>query len=119
MTVDAEGVMTARNTISMIFGASAETHSRWLIFIRRSAMSGTTIILKNETKYTLLSANIFFKSIPAKSIPVTIMLAGPIILPTDAIVLLTINGRRILVKKRITPIAIDIILIFNTIFFQS
>ena len=33
-------------------------------------------------KYTRLFAKIAFKSIPAKSIPVTIMLAGPIIFPT-------------------------------------
>ena len=46
-------------------------------------------------------------------------LAGPIILPTEPIVSLIIKGSLILVKKSITPTTIEIIFIFNTIFFQS
>ena len=83
MTVDAEGVITAKKTISIIFGASAERYAIWLILIRISDINGTRSILRKT----------FFKSIPAKSMPVTIMLAGPIILPTEPIVSLISCGR--------------------------
>ena len=119
VTVDADGVITARKTISIIFGASAERSANRLPLIKTSAISGTTSIRKKETKYTLLFAKICFRFIPAKSIPVTIILAGPIIFPTAPMVLSITSGRRIRVKKSTTPTAIDIILIFSTIFFQS
>lgn len=80
VTVDADGVITARKTISIIFGASAESFANRLPLIKISAISGTTSIRKKGTKYTLLFAKICFRFIPA---------------------------------------AIDIILIFSTIFFQS
>ncbi len=44
-------------------------------------------------KYTRLFAKIAFKSIP-ESIPVTIMLAGPIIFPTLEIVFVMSSGNR-------------------------
>ena len=93
VTVDAEGVITARNTMSIIFGASEESAASRLSLIRASAMSGITIILKDEIIYTRLFPKIFLRSIPAKSIPVTIILAGPIIFPTLERVLLNISGR--------------------------
>ena len=93
VTVDAEGVITARNTMSIIFGASEESAASRLSLIRASAMSGITIILKDEIIYTRLFPKIFLRSIPAKSIPVTIILAGPIIFPTLERVLFNISGR--------------------------
>lgn len=93
VTVDAEGVITARNTMSIIFGASEESAASRLSLIRASAMSGITIILKDEIIYTRLFPKIFLRSIPAKSIPVTIILAGPIIFPTIERVLFNISGR--------------------------
>ena len=93
VTVDAEGVITARNTMSIIFGASEESAASGLSLIRASAMSGITIILKDEIIYTRLFPKIFLRSIPAKSIPVTIILAGPIIFPTLERVLFNISGR--------------------------
>ena len=92
VTVDAEGVITARNTMSIIFGASEESAASRLSLIRASAMSGITIILKDEIIYTRLFPKIFLRSIPAKSIPVTIILAGPIIFPTLERVLFNISG---------------------------
>ena len=53
------------------------------------------------------------------SIPVTIILAGPIMLLTEPRVLLMISGKWIFAKKSTTPMKIEIMLIFNTIFFQS
>ena len=70
-----------------------ERYAIWLILIRISDINGTRSILRKVTKYTLLLAKTFFKSIPAKSMPVTIMLAGPIILPTEPIVSLISCGR--------------------------
>ena len=70
-------------------------------------------------KYTRLFAKIAFKSIPAKSIPVTIMLAGPIIFPTLEIVFAMSSGSRILVKNKVAPMAMEIILMLRMIFFQS
>ena len=93
VTVDAEGVIIARNTMSIIFGASEESAAIRLSLIRASAMSGITIILKDEIIYTRLFPKIFLRSIPAKSIPVTIILAGPIIFPTIERVLINISGR--------------------------
>lgn len=93
VTVDAEGVITARNTMSIIFGASEESAASRLSLIRASAMSGITIILKDEIIYTRLFPKIFLRSIPAKSIPVTIILAGPIIFPMIERVLFNISGR--------------------------
>lgn len=93
VTVDAEGVIIARNTMSIIFGASEESAAIRLSLIRASAMSGITIILKDEIIYTRLFPKIFLRSIPAKSIPVTIILAGPIIFPTIERVLFNISGR--------------------------
>ena len=93
MTVDAEGVITAKKTISIIFGASAERYAIWLILIRISDINGTRSILRKVTKYTLLLPKTYFKSIPAKTMHVTIMLAGPIILPTEPIVSLISCGR--------------------------
>ena len=93
VTVDAEGVITARNTMSIIFGASEESAASRLSLIRASAMSGITIILKDEIIYTRLFPKIFLRSIPAKSIPVTIILAGPIIFPTLERGLFNISGR--------------------------
>ena len=93
VTVDAEGVITARNTMSIIFGALEESAAIRLSLIRASAMSGITIILKDEIIYTRLFPKIFLRSIPAKSIPVTIILAGPIIFPTIERVLFNISGR--------------------------
>ena len=93
VTVDAEGVITARNTMSIIFGASEESAAIRLSLIRASAMSGITIILKDEIIYMRLFPKIFLRSIPAKSIPVTIILAGPIIFPTIERVLFNISGR--------------------------
>ena len=93
VTVDAEGVITARNTMSIIFGASEESAASRLSLIRASAMRGITIILKDEIIYTRLFPKIFLRSIPAKSIPVTIILAGPIIFPTLERVLFNISGR--------------------------
>lgn len=93
VTVDAEGVITARNTMSIIFGASEESAASRLSLIRASAMRGITIILKDEIIYTRLFPKIFLRSIPAKSIPATIILAGPIISPTLERVLFNISGR--------------------------
>lgn len=93
VTVDAEGVITARNTMSIIFGASEESAASRLSLIRASAMRGITIILKDEIIYTRLFPKIFLRSIPAKSIPATIILAGPIISPTIERVLFNISGR--------------------------
>lgn len=67
-------------------------------FMRNSAIKGMTSILRADMKYTRLFAKIAFKSIPAKSIPVTIMLAGPIIFPTLEMVFVMSSGSRILVK---------------------
>ena len=43
MTVEADGVMTARKTIRISVGPSAERSARWLIFRRTSAIRGTAI----------------------------------------------------------------------------
>ena len=72
-------------------------------FMRNSAIKGMTSILRADMKYTRLFAKIAFKSIPAKSIPVTIMLAGPIIFPTLEIVFAMSSGSRILVKNKVAP----------------
>ena len=47
--VDADGVITARKTISIIFGASAERFANRLPLIKTSAISGTMSIRKKET----------------------------------------------------------------------
>lgn len=75
-------MITARKTMSIIFGASEESVVRWLILISSSEINGMTIIRSADMKYTRLFAKISFMFIPAKSIPVTIILAGPIMLPT-------------------------------------
>lgn len=111
--------MIARNTMSMILSPSAEKAARWLNLIRISANTGNTINRRIEIKYTFLFVKICFRSIPAKSIPVTIMLAGPIILPTELIESFMISGKWIFVKKSRIPIKIEIIFILRTIFFQS
>jgi hypothetical protein len=49
VTVDAEGVITAKKTISIIFGASAERYAIWLILIRISDINGTRSILRKVT----------------------------------------------------------------------
>ena len=54
----------------------------------------------------------------SESIPVTIMLAGPIIFPTLEMVFVMSSGSRILVKNKIAPIAMEIILMLRMIFFQ-
>mgnify|MGYP002570598357 CR=1 FL=1 len=82
-------------------------------------IKGMTSILRADMKYTRLFAKIAFKSIPAKSIPVTIMLAGPIIFPTLEMVFVMSSGSRILVKNKMAPMAMEIILMLRMIFFQS
>ena len=62
--------------------------------------------------------NTFFRSTPAISIPVTIILNGPIMLPTDDRVFPMISGNLIFVKNRNTPANTEIIFIFNKIFFK-
>lgn len=85
-------------------------------FMRNSAIKGMTSILRADMKYTRLFAKIAFKSIPAKSIPVTIMLAGPIIFPTLEMVFVMSSGSRILVKNKMAPMAMEIILMLRMIF---
>ena len=49
--VEADGVMIARKTISIILFPSAENIARWLILIITSASKGTAIRRRNDTKY--------------------------------------------------------------------
>ena len=58
----------------------------------------------NEIKYVLLSVNIFFSSIPPINIPVTNILAGPIMAPTESSVPVIISGRRIFAKNKVIAI---------------
>ena len=86
MTVDAEGVITAKKTISIIFGASAERYAIMADLNKNKRYQRNQKHPEKGNKIHLLLAKTFFKSIPANSMPVTIMLAGPIILPTEPIV---------------------------------
>ena len=52
VTVDAEGVITARNTMSIIFGASEESAASRLSLIRASAMSGITTVSYTHLRAT-------------------------------------------------------------------
>ena len=58
----------------------------------------------NEIKYVLLSVNIFFSSIPPINIPVTNILTGPIMAPTEPSVPVIISGRRIFAKNKVIAI---------------
>ena len=116
-SVEATGEITAINTIKRICSPSLFHPLRPLIFRISNAISGIVIKRMNEIKYVLLSVNIFFSSIPPINIPVTNILAGPIMAPTESSVPVIISGRRIFAKNKVIAIIMVIILMLEKIFF--
>ena len=110
--------ITAINTIKRISSPSLFHPTRPLTFRISNAISGITISRINEIKYAFLFVNTFFKSIPPISIPITNILAGPIIAPTELSVPVMISGRRIFAKNKVIAMIIVMILILKNIFFR-
>lgn len=115
-SVEATGEITAINTIKRICSPSLFHPLRPLIFRISNAISGIVIKRMNEIKYVLLSVNIFFSSIPPINIPVTNILTGPIMAPTEPSVPVIISGRRIFAKNKVIAIIMVIILMLEKIF---
>ena len=110
--------MIARNTIRRIFFPSAFHPTSPLIFRIRSAISGIPIKRINAIKYAFLFVRTFLISIPPISIPITNILAGPTIAPTELNVPVMISGSLIFAKNSTIAAMIVMILILVNIFFR-